>query len=124
MIAYQWTAATIGVSTGILILWLVRRNHLHGPYAIWWIFVALAILGVGLFPERMDPVAAMLGIAYPPILPAFLGLVALLVKVLTMDLERTRQEVALRRITQKLGMLEAEIRRLEASGNVHVETRD
>ena len=124
MIAYQWTAATIGIVTGVLILWLVRRNHLHGPYAIWWIFVALAILGLSLFPERVDPVAAFLGIAYAPILPVFLGLVALLVKVLTMDLERTRQEVALRRITQRLGMLEAEIRRLEASESAHVETRD
>jgi hypothetical protein len=37
-----------------------------------------------------------------------LALAALLVKILTMDLERTRQEVMLRRLAQRLAMLEGQ----------------
>jgi hypothetical protein len=106
MIAYQVTAALIGVSIGGLILWLVRKNHLHGPYAIWWILVAAGVILLGIFPQLVNPVAFWLGVSYPPILAIVLALAALLVKVLTMDLERTRQEVMLRRIAQRLAMLE------------------
>jgi hypothetical protein len=106
MIAYQFTAALIGLSIGGLILWLVRKNHLHGPYAIWWILVAMGVILLGLFPQSVNPVAQWLGVSYPPILVNVLALAALLVKVLTMDLERTRQEVMLRRLAQRLAMLE------------------
>jgi hypothetical protein len=106
MIAYQVTAALIGLLIGGLILWLVRKNHLHGPYAIWWILVAIGVISLGLFPQAVNPVARWLGVNYPPILVIVLALAALLVKVLTMDLERTRQEVMLRRLIQRLAMLE------------------
>ena len=106
MIAYQVTAALIGLSIGGLILWLVRKNHLHGPYAIWWILVAVGVILLGLFPQVVNPVASWLGFNYPPILAIILALAALHVKVLTMDLERTRQEVMLRRLAQRLAMLE------------------
>ena len=106
MIAYQVTAALIGLSIGGLILWLVRQNHLHGPYAIWWILVAIGVILLGLFPQVVNPVATWLGVNYPPILAIVIALAAMLVKILTMDLERTRQEVVLRRLAQRLAMLE------------------
>jgi hypothetical protein len=106
MIAYQVTAALIGLFIGGLILWLVRKNHLHGPYAIWWILVAVWVILLGLFPQVVNPVASWLGVSYPPLLVMLLAVAALLVKVLTMDLERTRQEIVLRRLAQRLAMLE------------------
>ena len=106
MIAYQVTAALIGLSIGSCIFWLVRKNHLHGPYAIWWIGVAVGVILLGVFPVIVNPIAMLLGVGYPPILVMLLALAALLVKVLTLDLERTRQEIALRRMSQRLAMLE------------------
>ena len=106
MIAYQVTAALIGLSIGSCIFWLVRKNHLHGPYAIWWIGVAVGVVLLGIFPRVVNPIAAWLGVSYPPILVMVLALAALLVKVLTLDLERTKQEVALRRLTQRVAILE------------------
>lgn len=109
MQAYQWTAAIMGLSVGAAILWLVRRAHLHGPYAIWWLVVAAGVVLAGLFPRAIDAVGGVLGVAYPPVLAMMVALGVLLVKVLTMDLERTRQELALRRLTQRLAILEAEL---------------
>jgi hypothetical protein len=113
MQAYQWTAALMGLTIGVVILWLVRRARLHGPYAIWWIVVAAGVVLGGIFPRVVDSVGGYLGVSYPPILALVGALGVLLVKVLTMDLERTRQEVALRRLTQRVAILEAELHMLK-----------
>lgn len=106
MITYQLTSMAIGVSLAAIILFLVRRDHLHGPYAIWWIGSAATVALLGLFPRLFDTWAAKLGISYPPILAIVLGFGLLLLKILTMDLERSRQERLIRRLTQRLAMLE------------------
>lgn len=111
MITYQWTSALMGISIAGVILFLVRRDHLHGPYALWWLVVASIVVIVGTFPRLFDRIAPLFGIAYPPILAVVLGMGLLLIKVLTMDLERSRQERNLRRLTQRLAILEARLRK-------------
>jgi hypothetical protein len=111
MITYQWTSTFIGVSIAGIILFLVRRDHLHGPYAVWWLIVASIVVVVGAFPRLFDKIAPLFGITYPPILAVVLGMGLLLIKVLTMDLERSRQERNLRRLTQRLAILEARLKK-------------
>jgi len=108
MITYQLTSMAIGVSLAIVILFLVRRDHLHGPYAVWWIGAAATVALLGFFPRLFDVLALELGISYPPILAIVLGFSMLVVKILTMDLERSRQERLIRRLAQRLAMLEAQ----------------
>ena len=108
MITYQITSMAIGVFLAAVILFLVRRDHLHGPYSLWWIGVAATVALLGFFPRLFDTVAVKLGISYPPILAIVLGFGMLLVKILTMDLERSRQERLIRRLAQRLAMLEAQ----------------
>ena len=108
MITYQVTSMVIGVTLAAVILFLVRRDHLHGPYAIWWIGAAATVAVLGLFPRLFDVLAFKLGVSYPPMLALVLGFALLLVKILTMDLERSRQERQIRRLAQRLAMLEAQ----------------
>lgn len=108
MMTYQITSMAIGVSLAAVILLLVRRDHLHGPYAIWWIGAAVTVAVLGLFPRLFDALAAVLGVSYPPILAIVLGFGMLLIKILTMDVERSRQERRIRRLAQRLAMLEAQ----------------
>jgi hypothetical protein len=108
MITYQITSMAIGIAIAAVILFLVRRDHLHGPYAIWWIGAATMVGILGFFPSLFDYLAVYLGVRYPPILAIVLGLGLLLVKMLTMDLERSRQERLVRRLAQRLAMLEAQ----------------
>lgn len=108
MITYQFTSTVIGVGLAAVILFLVRRDHLHGPYAIWWVSAAATVALLGFFPRLFDIVAVKLGVNYPPILAIVLGFGMLLVKILTMDLERSRQERVIRRLAQRLAMLEAQ----------------
>ncbi|MBK1722424.1 DUF2304 domain-containing protein [Thiocystis violacea] len=106
MMTYQMTSTAIGLAIGAVILFLVRRDHLHGPYAVWWVGAAATVIALGLFPGAVDEVAAYLGISYPPMLAMVLGLALLLVKVLTMDLERSRQERQIRRLAQRIALIE------------------
>ncbi|WP_294053757.1 DUF2304 domain-containing protein, partial [Thiolapillus sp.] len=39
----RWISAIIGLLTAGLIFYLVRRDHLHTRYALWWVPVALVM---------------------------------------------------------------------------------
>lgn len=101
------TTVIIGTLIGAVLLFLVRRDHIHGAYAIWWAFVAISVFLFGLFPGVIDWVGRQLGIAYPPVLILVIGICLMLVKMLTMDIERSRQERKIRRLAQRMAILES-----------------
>lgn len=108
----QITAALLGLLLAGSILYLVRRDHLHGPYALWWLIVAAATLVLGFVPRTIDWLAHLSGIAYPPVLPIIIGLSLILLRLLQLDIERSRQERQIRRLNQKLAILEEELNTL------------
>jgi hypothetical protein len=107
---------TLTLAIGLLlagtILYLVRRDHLHGPYALGWLALAGGVILVAAFPRLIDRIGNVVGIYYPPILVCLVAIAALLIKSLISDLERSRQERSLRRLSQKLAILENEIAQL------------
>jgi hypothetical protein len=108
----QITSTVLAVALAGAILFLVRRDHLHGPYAIWWLFVACATLVLGVVPRFVVWLGQVTGISYAPILPIVLGLSLVLLRLLQGDIDRSRQERRLRRLTQKLAILEDELARV------------
>jgi hypothetical protein len=87
-------------------LWLVKRDHLHGKYALWWILVAIGFAVLGFIPKVIDSIGTSLGISYPPILIVILGGGFIVIKMVTMDIERSREMVKLQRLAQRLAILE------------------
>lgn len=96
----------------VLIILLVRRDHLHGKYAIWWLTVAGAFAILGFSPGIIDAVAVRLGISYPPILIVLLGFVFVVLKMVTMDIERSKSQIKLHRLAQRMAIYEAELEEL------------
>lgn len=113
----QITAGVIGVLLAGTILYLVRRDHLHGSYALWWFAIAAAILLLGVFPPVVDWLGHLTGIYYPPILPIIIGIGMILIRMLKMDIDRSRAERQIRRLTQKLAILEQEMARSNSDSN-------
>lgn len=107
----HWLAALIGIGLAGAILFLVRRDHLHGPYALWWLLVAAAALVMGAFPGTVDWLGRATGIYYPPVLPIVVGLALVLIRLLKIDIDRSRQERRMRRLVQRVAMLEEQIAR-------------
>lgn len=109
MVNGYWFSAVIGVATAFVILYLVRRDHLHARYAMWWIPAAFAIALLGVFPQLVDWIGPRLGIHYPPVLPLILAMVLVTIKIFLMDIERSHNEVKLHRVIQRVAILEAEL---------------
>lgn len=102
----------IGILAALIIIVLVRRDHLHVRFGLWWIAVAGAFVVLGIQPELIDWVANRLDIAYAPTLALTLGLTVFVIKLLTIDIARSRNETRIVRLVQRIAMLEAEVRRL------------
>ncbi len=107
VITYQWITAILGVVIAGSILFLVRRDHLHGPYAVWWLLIALITTVLGVWPKLVDGLIYALGVGYPPVLLLVFAQGLMLVKILTMDIERSRQERRLRRLAQQMAIIES-----------------
>jgi hypothetical protein len=105
--------ALIGIATAITIMILIRRDHLHVRYGLWWMAAASVFALLGLFPTLVDYVAGHLGIGYPPVLALILGLTVLVLKILVMDIERSRNAIKQQRLVQRVALLEAELRDLQ-----------
>ena len=103
----------IGIATAVTILVLIRQDHLHVRYGLWWMGAAVAFALLGLFPAIFDSIAPRLGIAYPPVLALLLGLLVLVLKILVMDIERSRNATKMQRMVQRIALLESEIRDLQ-----------
>ena len=102
---------TIGVIAAVSILILIRRDRLQVRYGLWWMAVAVAFAILGLFPRSIDDLADFLGVAYGPALALTLGLTAVVIKILVMDIARSRNEMQIGRLVQRIAMLEADVRR-------------
>lgn len=112
MLTGQITSAVLGVGLAGAILFLVRRDHLHGPYAVWWFAVATATFVLGVFPGVVVWLGRETGIGYAPVLPIIVGLSLVLIRLLKLDIDRSKHERKMRRLTQKLAILEQELERL------------
>ncbi len=113
IIHFRYITAGLGLVIALLILVLVRRDRLHAGYSYWWLLTALIVAVAGFFPQLVDIIGHTFGIAYPPILPLVLGYCLILLKILTMDLERSKQEQKIRILTQRLALYESQQRDLE-----------
>ncbi len=114
----QLTAAVLGVLLAGTILFLVRRDHLHGPYALWWLGVAIATLILGVFPAVVPWLGLITGISYAPVVPIIVGISMILLRMLQLDIERSRQERQLRRLVQKIAILETEMKTQRAPSRI------
>jgi len=99
----------IGLLVAGLIFLLIRKDRLHVTHGMGWIVVAAGFSLLGFAPSVIDKVAAYFGVSYPPVLALTLGVSLLVIKILLMDLERSRIETRNQRLVQRVAMLEADL---------------
>lgn len=105
------TTGLMGLALAAVILLLLRRDHLYVTHALFWVAVAVAAIVLGLWPGLIDRLAGYVGIFYAPALLLLAGLVVLFVKALHADMLNTRLERDVRRLNQRIAMLEASAER-------------
>lgn len=107
------SSAVFGLVTALSVIWLVKKNHMHVQYTLWWFAFIILVLIFGLFPKLLDLLGHALGFVYPPSLLFLMALLAIFIKVLLADIERTRTKASFIRLSQKVAILEDQIRILK-----------
>jgi len=105
---YHITVLVTGVALAVAILYLIRRDHLYIRQGVFWILVAVVSLGFAIWPRAIDSLGSLLGIAYPPTLLFLAAILTLVVKGLFADIALTKLRRDLRRLNQRIALLEAE----------------
>jgi len=103
------TTGLLGLALAAIILLLLRRDHLYVMHGLFWVAVAAVAVILGLWPDLINRLAKFTGIYYPPALLLLAGLIVLFVKALHADMLNTRLEREVRRLNQRIAMLEADI---------------
>lgn len=117
MATLQFSTALLGIGLAVLILYLIRRDHLYLMHGLFWVVVAAAAALLGAWPGLIDRLARLMGISYPPALLLLLANIVLLIKALHADMMNTRIERDVRRLNQRLAMLEADMEALTRSND-------
>jgi len=116
MIGY-FTGA-IGIIVALSIVFLIRKDRLHTSNGLGWIFVGAAFAMLGFTPSLFDELGAYLGIKYPPTLAFTLATGAIVLKLLSTDMQHSRILMRQQRLVQRLAILETEIRRIKTSSSL------
>jgi len=106
--------STLGVGLGATILVLVRRDHLYIRHALVWMVVAVASVVLGLWPSLIDRIGEGLGVGYPPALLFLLAIMMLIVRAVIADIAFTRLNRDVRRLNQRIALIESTSRSGEA----------
>lgn len=112
MSLYNVITILIALIAGGATLFLIRRRQLGVYHTFTWIAAAVVLILIGIFPQGVDWLGHKLGINYPPVLLIVVTLCLIVVKLLTMDIERTAHETKIRILAQKMAAYEAELRKL------------
>mgnify|MGYP001272123301 CR=1 FL=1 len=99
----------VGLSISLVIVWLIRKDSLHIKHGLGWIFVAFTFSLLVFFPSIFDFLAVKIGIGYPPILALVVGFGVVVIKLLLMDIERSKLEVRHQRLIQRVALIETNV---------------
>ena len=109
MATFQITTAVLGVLFAAVILFLIRGDRLYLRLGLFWFALAMLAVLLGVWPRMLDGVADQLGIRYSPTLLLVCAVGVLFVKALHADMVNTRIERDVRRLNQRLALLEADL---------------
>lgn len=106
--------SALGLVVAVLILVLIRRDHLEAGIGVVWIIVAAGFCLLGFAPYLIDALARRLNVAHAPSLAFSLALAAITLKLVYDDVRRSENQVRLKRTLQRLAMLEARLDEIES----------
>lgn len=114
MTQLNFTTALMGFGMAAAIIWLLRRDHLHLSHGLFWLSVAVLAAALGVWTGTVDTIAALTGVRYPPTLLLLMAVAVLLIKTLHTDILNTRIERQVKRLNQRLAMLELDLQQMNS----------
>lgn len=101
--------AVVGALLLVFFFEMLRRRQLREKYAVLWIFIALGVVPLAVFPEGLDFVADALHVATGASLVLFLGLVLLLVICVHLSWEVSQLEEETRTLAEEVALIRTQL---------------
>lgn len=105
-VTFASSAAIIGVTLGLFILLLLRRDHLYLRDAIFWLATAFLSIVFAFSPQWVDVLGVAAGVAYPPAFILAMVCAVLTLKALLSDLALTQLRRDVRRLNQRVALMD------------------
>jgi hypothetical protein len=107
--SYPLSAAVLGLSLAVFIIYLLRRDQLYLREATFWLATAVISVLFAVLPAAVDWIGMIAGVAYPPALILALVSAVLTVKSLLADIAQTQLRREVRRLNQRIALIDAEV---------------
>jgi len=109
----QVIAIAVSVSIFIIVIELIRRNHLKERYSLVWLAASIILIIFSSSRKLLALISAMFGIYYPPSFLFLLGIVFLLVLLLHFSTVISVLGEKNSRLAQEMGLLKTRLDSLE-----------
>lgn len=100
----------------VAVIELLRHRRLRERHAIWWIVAGILALVVGIFPQIVDGLAGLLGVALPSNLVFFVSIAVLFFVSLQHSSELTSLEDKVRTLAERVAVIEMDDENADPNG--------
>ncbi|WP_435527008.1 DUF2304 domain-containing protein [Microbacterium aurantiacum] len=104
----------LAIAILVLVMWMLLTRRLREKYAVLWLVIGLAVLILGLFPQLLLGLTAVLGVELPANLLFSLAIILLLAVSLHLSWELSQAEDEVRRTAEEIAILHADLELLKA----------
>lgn len=92
---------------------MIKKEKLELKYALSWIIINGGVLIVCIFPQLIEWIALIIGVALPMNAIFFIGMICSLLIVFSLTIAQSRNSQKLKDVTQKLALLEHELEKIK-----------
>ena len=100
----------------IVVIELIRRNHLKERYSLIWLTAAIFLMVFSIWRKLLDFIALMIGIYYPPSFLFLLAIAFLLILLLHFSMIVSSLSENNKRLAQEIGILKTRLKNVESGG--------
>lgn len=100
----------------LMVIELIRRNHLKERYSLIWLATAMVLILFSLWRPLLHFIALRLGIYYPPSFLFLLAIGFLIVLLLHFSTVISSQSDQNKRLAQEIGILKSRLSKIENKG--------
>jgi len=112
----QIIAIIVSLFIFVIVIELIRQNHLKERYSLVWLGTAAVLMVFSIWRRLLDFIAISLGIYYPPSFLFLLAIAFLLILLLHFSTIVSSLSENNKRLAQEIGILKTRLKNVEAGG--------
>lgn len=120
----QGIAIVVSSAIFIVVIELIRRNHLKERYSLVWLTASILLILFSVLRHLLDFIAGVIGIYYPPSFLFLLAIAFLLVLLLHFSTIVSSLSESNKRLAQELGILRNRLEDIEEKNGIAEEMKE